>query len=62
MCRMWFSSYQPFLRAHSCERRALVYDHFFRFSEVVSTRALTVLESPPSLNSVKQVNLHASTN
>ena len=56
MCRMWFSSYQPFLgRAHSCKRRALVYDHFFKFSEVVSTRALTVLESPPSLNSGEQV-------
>ena len=62
MYRMWFSSYQPFLRAHSCERRALVYDHFFKFSEVVSTRALTVLESPPTLNSGEQVNLHASTN
>ena len=60
---MWFSSYQPFLgRAHSCKRRPLVYDHFFKFSEVASTRALTVLESPLTLNSGEQVNLHASTN
>lgn len=42
----------------------LVNDQFFKFSELVSMRALTVLESSPSPNSGKQVNLlvHASTN
>ena len=48
----------PFLE----NTRALVYDHFFKFSVVVSTWALTVPESPPSPDSGEQVNLHASTN
>ena len=40
----------------------VVNNQLLKFSKLVSMRALTVLESPPSPNSGKQVNLHASTN
>ena len=40
----------------------VVNNQLLKLSKLVSMRALTVLESPPSPNSGKQVNLHASTN